>query len=459
MKFRRRPLLRHSLEGRVALLAGACALAGTAAAAFLAERLDSAWLAFVLTLAAVVPLAIWAGHRLMRPVNATLRGLADGVSSLKDGDFSMSLARPREDELGELVAAYNDIGAALRRERQDLMQRELLLDTVIQASPLALVLTGPGDAVVYANAAARRLFQGGRRLEGLSFPRLIAAAPAPIARAVAAGADGLFSFDTETGRESWHLSQKTFMLNARHHRLYLFKQLTRELNRAEVETWKKVIRVIGHELNNTLAPLSSLAHSGRRLAAQGETARLDEVFETIGDRARRLKDFIEGYARFAKLPEPRPVAVDWPEFASRLANVASFRIEGPLPHRPGWFDPAQLEQALINLLKNAAESGSPPEAILLAVGAEGEGQLVRVLDRGSGMSDAVLANALLPFYSTKRAGTGLGLALCREVAEAHGGRIHLANRSGGGLEVSLWLPPRREAPSSQAAPPKALGSP
>lgn len=424
----------------MALTALACALAGVALAVGFTSWTGSAWLGAVFAAALAAPLTVWGISRLMKPVNQVLRALADGVSSLKDGDFSMSLANRRGDELGELVEAYNAIGKALRSERQDLLQRELLLDTVIQTSPLALVLVGPTGAVVYSNAASRQLFLGGRKLEGLDFDELVAACPAPLAEAIASSGDGLFTIDTGTGAETWHLSQKGFMLNARRHRLYLFKHLTRELSRAEVETWKRVIRVIGHELNNTLAPISSLAHSGRKLAEQPDPARLKAVFETIEERSRHLKEFIDGYARFAKLPAPRHQEVMWQDLVARLANVATFRVPEALPQAPGRFDPAQVEQALINLLKNAAESGSPPEAVELAVVQVGGGFLVRVLDRGGGMSEAVLANALLPFYSTKRSGSGLGLALCREVAEAHGGRIHLANRDGGGLEASLWLP-------------------
>ena len=124
-----------------------------------------------------------------------------------------------------------------------------------------------------------------------------------------------------------------------------------------------------------------------------------------------------------------------------LARQQPFTMPLPLPETPGWFDRVQVEQALINLLKNAHEAGDANSAqVELLVTSVGPDQRLEVRDRGSGMSQTVLAQALLPFYSTKRSGTGIGLALAREIAEAHGGRIQLANREDGGLRVILDLP-------------------
>ena len=207
-----------------------------------------------------------------------------------------------------------------------------------------------------------------------------------------------------------------------------------------MQTWKKVIRVISHELNNSLAPVASLAHSGSELLKRGKHDQLDKVFTTIADRARHLEQFIQGYARFAKLPAPRPEPTAWPELVERLRSQIAFSLDGELPDGAVRFDPSQIEQALVNLMTNAHESGSPAGDVQLRVKKLKSAVAIEVSDRGPGMSETVLANALLPFYSTKRGGTGLGLALVREIAEAHGGRVSLANRQGGGLSVTLTIP-------------------
>ena len=430
---------RASLAGRVA----AALLAGAALAAAVTS-LTMRWLAPLAAalagLAAALPLALWLVPRLVRPWSSVVRAVRDGVMSLRDHDFSVSVGATGDRELQQLTEAYNSLGDLLRRERLDLYQRELLLDTVIQTTPLSMVLTDRSGRIAYSNVAARQLLHGGRKLEGLEFSAVLADSPAPLREALGSGDDTLFTMEVGGEPQVYHLSQRSFLLNARPHRLVLLKQLTRELAAQEVAVWKKVIRVIAHELNNSLAPITSLAHSGQLLAAEAADARLSRVFTTIGERAAHLATFIDGYARFAKLPRPRPEPVSWAQFLARLEGTVRFRLEGTLPAEPASFDARQFEQVMINLLKNAAESGSTAEEITVAVQHDAPGFRIEVADRGNGLSEGTLRDALLPFYSTKPTGTGLGLTLCREIVEAHGGRLSLANRSGGGARVTVWLP-------------------
>ncbi len=429
-----------SLQGKLTFILALVALTAAVAVLLLQRWLADAGLSLLLLgllLALAVPLL---ARALSARSMALFRALAGSVTSFRDGDFSFSIATDQRDELAELVQAHNELGRVLRDERQALFQRELLLDTVVQNTPTAIVLAEPKGHVVYANIAARQLLNGGRPLQGLAFATVVAESPPAFAQAVADGGDALFTVALDGEDETFHFSERSFKLQGRLHHMYLIKRMTRELSRQEVATWKKVIRVISHELNNSLAPISSLAHSGRVLSTKGDSARLGPVFDTIEDRARHLHGFIRGYAEFAKLPQPRLESVSWRSVLDAIARQFPGIVVGAAPEAPGWFDRVQIEQVLINLVKNAHEAGGAVEDIVVSVIQRPGETRIEVRDRGSGMSEAVLANALLPFYSTKRSGSGLGLALAREIAEAHGGRIVLANRDGGGLCVTLVLP-------------------
>ncbi|SFM84068.1 sensor histidine kinase [Rugamonas rubra] len=439
--------IRLSLLTRWSALVGTLLTVGILVALALTRLLPQRpGLVLALCLLCVLPLAVITIRAQLAPILSLFRALTGTVTSYQDGDFSFSLHWPQNDELSDLVAAHNALGAVLRQQRLELVQRELLLDTMVQNTPVAMLLVSEGGPVVYANVAARQLLNQGRKLEGHRLAAVLAQAAPALNEALARGGDGLFTngagLGTEAGAEEevFHLARRSFNLNGRKHELLLLRQLTLELRRQEVQTWKKVIRVISHELNNSLAPLTSLAHSGAELVRRGQTARLPQILATIEERSRHLESFILGYARFAKLPAPRPEWQDWGAFVGHLAAQVEFALAGALPAEPAAFDAAQLEQALLNLLKNAHESGSPAGAVRLAVRRLQDGLRIEVHDRGPGMSETVLTNALVPFYSTKRSGTGLGLALAREIAEAHGGRITLANRAGGGLTVALILP-------------------
>ncbi len=430
---------RLSLAWLYAALACAYMLAA-GGLAMLFTRWLQPWTATLVATAVLAPFLVYQVHRLFAPVRSLFRALAGSVASYRDGDYSFGIAWHGQGELRELVESHRELGDTLRKQRLTLVQRELMLDTIVQNTPVAMVLVDPSRCVVLGNLAARKVFGDGHRLEGHSFEDVLARTDEAVRDAFARGGDGMFTVGDDDNEDIYHLSRRTFRLNGRAHELVLLRLLTAELRRQEVQTWKKVIRVISHELNNSLAPIASLAHSGSELLRRKQYERLPLALATIEERARHLEGFIRDYARFAKLPSPRRVPIEWARFIEQLRTQVEFVAELTPADGIARVDVAQLEQGLINLIKNAHESGSAPGDVRLHVRRLPVGWRIEVLDRGTGMNEAVLANALLPFYSTKRNGTGLGLALAREIAEAHDGRIALLNRDGGGLCVSLTLP-------------------
>lgn len=415
------------------ILAIAYASLTSAAAVYFAMRLhhQSAWL---IAAAMIVGTIAWCAHMIVSRVIELHAVLGNALAAFRDGDFSLRLATRGDRELAELKRLYNELADAMRSDRQDIYQKEILLDTILQRTPIAVVLLNPAERIIYSNTAARELFADGARLDGKAFDEILANVAAPLRDAVTTRGDTIFSADVET----FHLTQRIFRLNTQEHRLLLVERLTPELRRQEVAVWKKAIRVINHEINNTVAPISSLFHSARIAQEKPQHQhRLGEIYELIEERLTHLRAFLDGYAHFARLPEPRKERTTWNAVLSEAQALYPFVIEGT-PALATNVDRAQMQQVLINLVKNAHESGS--EDVVVSVQSAGEDSVVRVLDRGRGMSEEVMRQALVPFYTTKPGGSGLGLALANEIVEAHGGRMRLGARDGGGTVVTLWVP-------------------
>src|SRR5262245_6594621 len=223
----------------------------------------------------------------------------------------MRLSAPNADEvLGDLVRRFNKLGEALRTEHNDRYQREILLETVLETTAMAVVLCNEALRIVYANGAARELFGDGRKLHGEDFRTLLAAAPPAFRQAIEQETDTIFTVEKhETGAgergaaeagpasapETYHLARRYFQLSMQPHILFILKPLTRAIVRKEADTWKRTIRVISHEINNSLAPISSLIHSGRLMLQKPDMVpRLAEALDTIEERSTHLRGFIEG---------------------------------------------------------------------------------------------------------------------------------------------------------------------
>jgi nitrogen fixation/metabolism regulation signal transduction histidine kinase len=377
---------------------------------------------------------------LFRDLHEGLSALETGLLNLKDREFSTTLNYNNKDELGHMCELFNETVEKLRQEKHWLYQRELLLDKITQSSPEVLFLINDQKQIVFSNIAARHFFQMQTSLEGANISELFAQAPQGAQAAIEDNKEGLFSLVKEDQEpETWHMSTGQFLLNNQAHTLYILKQMTRELSRQEVAVWKKVIRVISHELNNSLGPISSMLHSGRILSMKVDEDRLARVFETIDERIKHLSEFVQGYGKFAKIPEPKIEAVSCETLFAQLAQQWQFIY---VDHKVEiiYADPAQIEQLLINLIKNAHESEGAPEEVTVELQERVNDTVIMVTDRGKGIAESRLDSVLIPFYSTKASGSGLGLALCREIIDAHHGNIALYNRDGGGLMVRVTLP-------------------
>jgi len=384
--------------------------------------------------------------------SGTDRLVAVVVSSLASSALALLLVRvwARRQERRAAVLAR-----ALEKRSEQTEAREALLRAVVETTPLALLFYADAGRIVYANGEARRLFFEGAPAEGQNFLRLAAQAPEALRRALLGQSDELFSVELAGQQETYHVSRRTLAFDGETHTLLLVRHLTREISRREVEVLRKVIRVISHELNNSLAPVASLVHSARLIAKNPEhLPKLARVFDTIEERAQHLTAFLSGYADVARVPKPRPAKVEWAPFLEKLSSLFAEVRMGATPAGSGWFDAGQIEQVLINLLKNANESGSAPGDVELTVTASEGGATLDVLDRGSGLTPEAMESAFLPLYTTKEKGTGMGLPLCREIVEAHGGRISIRNREGGGTAVTCFLPgpgPRETDPVAAKA--------
>lgn len=361
-----------------------------------------------------------------------------GVKCFEDNDFSITIQNKRHDELGRIIDAYNNVAQTIRQERMNLYQRELLLDTIIQQTPVALILTDHNNVVVYCNQASITLFKQSESLEGMVFSSLIEVLPASLKQATVDKQQGLYSHQNEQHKSVYYLNCQAFSLNNSDHYLYLYKNMSAEISRQEVDLWKNAIRLMSHELNNSLAPIASLTNSAKDILQKPQHAdMLPDILDTISQRTAHLHTFIEQYAKFARLPKPSVQAVSLDTFVGHISRLCQVNVVGEVPDVQVAIDSGQMEQVLINLLKNGKESGSAETEVSLAVSLDSNGQraILIIADRGPGMSEAQLQQALLPFFSTKPQGTGLGLTLCNEIVTSHGGEFKVANREGGGLQV------------------------
>ena len=360
---------------------------------------------------------------------------------------------------GDPVALRGEIQRlteALGADQEGRQQRERLLQIIVDSTPVAVVLVGETGNIVFTNPAARRLFFEDRDAKGENFLQMLGNVTEPLRSALLSETDQIFTFEDSGDSETYHLAKSHFVFDEEPHTLISVRHMTREVSKQEIVVLKRTLRIIGHELANSMAPASSLLRSAglmlERLKTPELHSKIATVLQTVEERLQHLQGFLAGLAHLGQLPKPKKRDVAWPAFFEGLRALWSDVAIGEPPSTPGWFDPAQIQQVLINLVKNAHEAGGPRDGVSIELETVTEGGVrFSVLDRGPGMTDEVMSKALIPSFTTKEHGSGLGLTLCREIVDAHDGRLRIGRREGPGTVVSFWLPSRTVEPAVNRA--------
>ena len=264
--------------------------------------------------------------RSLIPLQELMDAMDVGVRSFKNNDFSITIHNKQYDELGQLLDTFNELSQVLREQRLTLFQREQLLNRVIQETPVAIMLTDNRNRIMLSNTAAKNLLDYHQRLDGELLPQLIDGMPAALQQATRDKRSGLFSEMLANEKISYSLTCHHLILNNQSHQLFLYKNLTKDISRKESDIWKKAIRLISHELNNSLAPLKSLTSSAKKIIdAPEHLSILPNVLDTISDRIESLHVFLTQYATYARLPSPKMQSINLNELVMSVAGLMNVR--------------------------------------------------------------------------------------------------------------------------------------
>jgi two-component system nitrogen regulation sensor histidine kinase NtrY len=400
--------------------------------------------------------ALAARGRVQRP----LQTIANIIAALREKDYSVRGRHPRKDDaLGLAMAELAELAEQLRAERWRDEEASAGLAKVVERLDAAVLAVDASGTIRMANRTAERLV--GKPLTNTNV------ADHDLAHLLAVDQPRTVELSFPGGRGTWEVRPSDVRLSGLPHKLVVMTDVQHALRAEERQAWQRLVRVLGHEINNSLGPISSIAETLRSgLANPNRRADLDEDLnkglEIIERRAAALARFMNSYARLVRLPPPRIGRVDVAQWAQRTADLASTapsvpdgsnpdsdlaRPEtgrvlvdaGPSISIPG--DADQLDQMLINLVRNAVEANAETRGTLvkLSWSVTAGAVVLAVEDEGPGVANT--SNLFVPFFTTKPQGSGIGLVLARQIAEAHGGSLVLRNRkTGRGAEAIVTLP-------------------
>jgi nitrogen fixation/metabolism regulation signal transduction histidine kinase len=365
------------------------------------------------------------------------------IAALREDDFSLrARGATTADDLGLVFLEMNALGETLRQQRLGAQEATALLRRVMNEIDVAVFAFDADRRVRLSNPAGARLLGRtvselhGRTAEELGLAPFLEGDPGAVRDAVFAGRAGRFG-----------LRRGEFRQLGRPHTLLVLADVSRALRDEERAAWQRLIRVLGHEINNSLAPIKSVAQSLQARVAKEPPGPLGDDLAgglaLIGGRAESLSRFMSAYARLARLPRPRLAPLDVETWVRRVAGLET-RLPVTVVTGPPVIiqaDGDQLDQLLINLVTNAADAVLHAGGAFVEVGWRLDGDTLEVLVRDDGPGLPESGNLFVPFFTTKPKGTGIGLALSRQIAEGHGGTLQLADRADGrGCEACLRLP-------------------
>jgi len=397
------------------------------------------WTLTVLVAGAWCGFAFAARERVAHP----LQTVSNLLSALREEDFSVrARGARRDDPLGDVMFEVNALSETLREQRLGALEATALLRTVMEEINLAVFAFDDAQRLRLVNRA-------GERLLAQPVERLLGRTSAELGLA-----DCLQGEPTRTlpmtfpgGLGRWGMRRSSFRQGGRPHQLLVLADLSQALREEERKAWQRLLRVLGHELNNSLAPIKSISGSlagllGREPPPADWKDDMQRGLGVITARADALSRFMEAYSRLARLPQPKLQPL---EIEPLIRRVVGLEVRVPVVLAPGpgvmiQADGDQLEHLLINLVRNAADASLETEGDVKIGWVKAESQLeIRIEDEGPGLSNT--ANLFVPFFTTKPGGSGIGLALSRQIAEAHGGSLTLENRKqGAGCVARLRLP-------------------
>lgn len=411
----------------------------------------SIWLILLTVLIGSVSV-IYTAHRIHQKLSYQFRSLANLLDAMIQGDYSLrARSQHGNGALQELVASINGLAERLSRQRSESVESQLLLRTVIEHIDVAIIALTEENQISFFNPAASNLLlldgtdSNAQLLKQLAFVQSFSSGHQQVVELSLGHQQGRFNVHVEEFRES-----------GIQHRLLFITDVRTLLRSEERKAWQSLVRVISHEINNSLSPIASISQTLNRLISRdgiGAENRSDliEGLTIIAERANGLRQFVDSYKQLAKLPEPQKQTVSILKLLEKIRVLFKNNriVLESVDDAKLLIDPVQFEQVLINLFKNSVEAmaQSNPDGVVSVKWHRTEHVFrLAICDQGGGISNP--DNLFVPFYSTKKHGSGIGLILCRQIIEAHNGRLSVTNRTDSpGCCASIEIPEAGNAPT------------